>query len=387
MKFLHISDLHFGKKLNEFPLIEDQQFIIYKILQCIDEQKPDALLVAGDVYDKGIPSVDAVKLFDFFLNSLAQKKIPTYIISGNHDSPERMTCGASLMETSGIHFAPVYDGTVCKYELQDKEGPVNIYLLPFIKPAIVRAALELKGKSDEAEKIITYDDAIAAAISQMNVDWTKRNVLVAHQFVTGSERCDSEDISVGGSDNISSALFEKFDYVALGHLHGCQKAGGENIRYSGSPLKYSFSEVNHKKGGLIVELDAKGDLKVEQVLFEPHHDLRCIKGRYEEITLKKYWEGMGDGINDYLHITLTDEEDIPEGFARLQLIYKNLVSLEYDNSRTQRDNKIDAAAEVEKKSPLDLFEQFYELQNNQKFSEEQKKLSESLIEEIWGGAK
>ena len=387
MKFLHISDLHFGKKLNEFSFIEDQKFIIYKILQCIDEQKPDALLIAGDVYDKGIPSVDAVKLFDFFLNSLAQKKIPTYIISGNHDSPERMTCGASLMESSGIHFAPVYDGTSCKYELQDKEGPVNIYLLPFIKPAVVRAALEALGKTDEAEKITTYDDAVAAAISQMNVDWTQRNVLIAHQFVTGSSRCDSEEISVGGSDNISSALFEKFDYVALGHLHGCQKAGGENIRYSGSPLKYSFSEVNHKKGGLIVELGAKGVLKVEQFLFEPQHDLRCIKGKYEEITLKKYWEEMGDGINDYLHITLTDEEDIPEGFARLQLIYKNLVSLEYDNSRTQRDNKIDAAAEVEKKSPLDLFEQFYELQNNQKFSAEQKKLSESLIEEIWGGAK
>ena len=387
MKFLHISDLHFGKKLNEFSFIEDQKFIIYKILQCIDEQKPDALLIAGDVYDKGIPSVDAVKLFDFFLNSLAQKKIPTYIISGNHDSPERMTCGASLMESSGIHFAPVYDGTSCKYELQDKEGPVNIYLLPFIKPAVVRAALEALEKTDEAEKITTYDDAVAAAISQMDVEWTQRNVLIAHQFVTGSSRCDSEEISVGGSDNISSALFEKFDYVALGHLHGCQKAGGENIRYSGSPLKYSFSEVNHKKGGLIVELGAKGVLKVEQFLFEPQHDLRCIKGKYEEITLKKYWEEMGDGINDYLHITLTDEEDIPEGFARLQLIYKNLVSLEYDNSRTQRDNKIDAAAEVEKKSPLDLFEQFYELQNNQKFSAEQKKLSESLIEEIWGGEK
>ena len=387
MKFLHISDLHFGKKLNEFSLIEDQKFIVFKILQCIDEYKPDAILIAGDVYDKGIPSVEAVKLFDFFLNALAQKKLPVFIISGNHDSPERMTCGASLMESSGIHFAPVYDGTSCKYELHDKIGPVNIYLLPFIKPAVVRAALETLGKTDEAEKIITYDDAVAAAISQMNVDWSKRNVLVAHQFVTGSERCDSEDISVGGSDNISSALFEKFDYVALGHLHGCQKAGGENIRYSGSPLKYSFSEVNHKKGGLIVELGSKGELKVKQVLFEPQHNLRCIKGTYEEITLKKYWEQMGESINDYLHITLTDEEDIPEGFAKLQLIYKNLVSLDYDNSRTQKDNQIDAVTEVEKSSPLELFNKFYELQNNQGFSEEQKKFAQNLIEEIWGGEK
>ncbi len=387
MKFLHISDLHFGKKLNEFSLIEDQKFIIFKILQCIDEQKPDAVVIAGDVYDKGIPSVEAVKLFDDFLCRLAERKIDVFIISGNHDSPERMTCGASLMETSGIHFAPVYDGKVCKYELSDKNGPVNIYLLPFIKPAIVRAALEAQGKSDEAEKITTYDSAVEAAISQMNVDWSERNVLVAHQFITGSTRCDSEDISVGGTDNISAELFSKFDYVALGHLHGMQNAGGENIRYSGSPLKYSFSEVNHKKGGLIVELEQKGSLKVEEYPFESQHDLRCLKGTYEELTLKKYWEQLGEGVNDYLHITLTDEDDVPEGFARLQLIYKNLVSLSYDNSRTQKDNQIEAAANIENVSPLDLFEKFYTLQNNQEFSDEQKKFAQDLIEDIWGGKK
>ena len=387
MKFLHISDLHFGKKLNEFSLIEDQRFIIYKILQCIDEIKPDAVLIAGDVYDKGIPSVEAVKLFDDFLCRLAERKLQVFIISGNHDSPERMTCGASLMETSGIHFAPVYDGTVCKYQLDDKNGPVNIYLLPFIKPAVVKAALETLGKDELSQTITTYDSALDAAISQMNIDWSQRNILVAHQFVTGSKRCDSEDISVGGSDNISAELFNKFDYVALGHLHGMQKAGGENIRYSGSPLKYSFSEVNHKKGGLVVELDQKGSLKVEPVLFEPQHDLRCLKGTYEELTLKKYWEQLGEGINDYLHITLTDEDDVPEGFARLQLIYKNLVSLSYDNSRTQKDSQIEAVSQIENISPLDLFEKFYTLQNNQGFSDEQKKIARDLIEDIWGGKK
>lgn len=387
MKFLHISDLHFGKKLNEFSLIEDQQFIVYKILQAIDELKPDAVLIAGDIYDKGIPTIEAVKLFDTFLCRLAERKLEVFIISGNHDSPERMTCGASLMETSGIHFSRAYDGTVCKYELSDKNGPVNIYLLPYIKPAIVKAALEAQGKADEAEKITSYDSAVEAAISQMKVDWSQRNVLIAHQFVTGSARCDSEDISVGGSDNISAELFSKFDYVALGHLHGMQKAGGENIRYSGSPLKYSFSEVNHKKGGLMVDLEEKGSLKVKPVLFVPQHDLRCIKGTYEELTLKKYWEQMGDSINDYLHITLTDEEEIPEGFARLQLIYKNLVSLQYDNSRTQKDNKIEALSQIENISPLDLFERFYELQNNQKFSIEQRKFAQELIEDIWGGKK
>ena len=387
MKFLHISDLHFGKKLNEFSLVEDQEFIVYKILQCIDEQKPDALLVAGDIYDKGIPSVEAVKLFDFFLTSLAQKNIQTFIISGNHDSPERMTCGASLMETSGIHFAPVYDGECCKYELSDSLGTVNIYLLPFIKPAVVKAAFEKKGLTEQAEKIVSYNQAVEAAISQMNVNYSERNVLIAHQFVTGSARCDSEDISVGGTDNIDSDVFANFDYVALGHLHGMQKAGGENIRYSGSPLKYSFSEVNHHKGGLIIELGKKGELKVEPVYFEPKHDLRELRGTYEEITLKKFWEAMGDSVNDYLHITLTDEEEIPEGFAKLQYIYKNLVSLKYDNARTQKDNQIEGAVDVEKTSPLDLFEQFYVLQNNQGFSDQQKKFAQALIEDIWGGKK
>ena len=387
MKFLHISDLHLGKKLNEFSLVEDQEYIIYKILQCIDEQKPDALLVAGDIYDKSIPSVEAVKLFDFFLKNLAQRKIQTFIISGNHDSPERMTCGASLMETSGIHFAPVYDGTCCKYELQDTHGSVNIYLLPFVKPVVVKAALEKNGQSEQAEQIVSSDQAVQAAVLQMSVDFSQRNVLVAHQFVTGSTRCDSEDISVGGQDNIDAAVFGKFDYVALGHLHGMQKAGGDNIWYSGSPLKYSFSEANHHKGGLIIELNKKGELKVEPVSFEPSHDLRKLKGTYEELTLKKYWEQMGESVNDYLHITLTDEEEIPEAFSRLALIYKNLVSIQYDNTRTQKDNQIEGAINIEKTSPLDLFEGFYELQNNQKFSEEQKKFSQTIIEEIWGGKK
>ncbi len=387
MKFLHISDLHLGKRLNEFSLIEDQQHILLKILQAIDSEKPDALLIAGDIYDKGIPPVEAVKLFDDFLCRLAERKIEVYIISGNHDSAERMTCGASLMEASGIHFAPAYDGKLGHWQLQDKNGPVNIYLLPFVKPAVVKAALEVLGKNDQAEKISTYDSAVEAALAQGNIDWSQRNILVAHQFITGSARCDSEDISVGGSDNISAELFEKFDYVALGHLHGMQKAGDENIRYSGSPLKYSFSEVNHHKGALIIELDKKGELKVEPLYFEPKHDLRELKGTYEELTLKKYWEAMGESVNDYLHITLTDEEEIPEGFAKLQFIYRNLVSLKYDNARTQKDNQIEGALDVEKTSPLDLFEQFYLLQNNQGLSDQQKKFTQALIEDIWGGKK
>ena len=387
MKFLHISDLHLGKRLNELSLIEDQQYILLKILQAIDECKPDALLIAGDIYDKGIPSVEAVKLFDDFLCRLAERKLQVFIISGNHDSAERMTCGASLMDSSGIHFAPAYDGKLAHWQLQDKIGPVNIYLLPFVKPAVVKAALENLGKNEEAEKITSYDSAVEAALAQGNIDWSQRNILIAHQFITGSARCDSEDISVGGSDNISAEILSRFDYAALGHLHGMQRAGGENIRYSGSPLKYSFSEVNHKKGGLLVELGEKGQLDVKEVYFEPRHDLKKLRGTYQELTFKKYWEGLGDGVNDYLHITLTDQEDVPEGFAKLQLIYKNLLSLDYDNERTQKNNQIEGVGQIENRSPLDLFEDFYRLQNNQDFSDQQKSFAQGLIEDIWGGKK
>ncbi|MBR5402044.1 MAG: exonuclease SbcCD subunit D [Treponema sp.] len=380
MKFLHISDLHLGKRFSEFSLIEDQQYILYKIINCIDEQKPDALVIAGDVYDKNIPSVEAIKLFDEFLCKLAERKIQVYIISGNHDSAERMTCGASLMEASGIHFAKAYEGTVSCYTLQDKDGPVNFYLLPFIKPAVVKSVFP-----EEADKINSYTDAVRLAVQKAAPDFNGRNVLVAHQFVTGSARCESEEISIGGQDNVDAAVFEGFDYVALGHLHGAQKAGGENIRYSGSPLKYSFSEVNHKKGGLMVELGAKGQIKIEPVLFEPKHDVRELKGTYEELTLRKNYENTA--TDDYIHITLTDEEDIPEGFAKLQGIYKNLCKLDYDNTRTRTNATVDTVVDVERTSPLELFSEFFKIQNNKDLSEEQKSFVQNLIEEIWGGEK
>lgn len=378
MKFFHISDLHLGKRLLEFSLIEDQRFILLKILNIIDEQKPDAVLIAGDIYDKGIPSVEAVSLFDDFLYRLAQKNIQIFIISGNHDSPERITCGSKLMEASGVHFAPVYNGTVTPFKMEDKYGTVNVYLLPFIKPPVVKAVFP-----DEAEKIESYTDAVQCAINHMEINRNERNVLVAHQFVTGSLRCESEDITVGGSDNVDSAVFDAFDYVALGHLHGQQKAGRNEIRYSGTPLKYSFSEVKHKKCGLLVSMEEKGEIKIEELPLVPMHDLRELKGKYEELTLKKNYENTA--VDDYLHITLTDEDDIPEGFGKLQVIYKNLVKLDYDNERTRKNNEIDGIADIDKIRPIDLFSQFFELQNNMPLTEEQLNFTKDLIENIWGG--
>ncbi len=380
MKFLHISDLHLGKRMNEFSLIEDQRYILLQILNCIDSQKPDALLIAGDIYDKGIPSVEAVDLFDEFLRLLSQKKIPVFIISGNHDSPERMSCGSALMETSGFYFSKPYNGKLGHYVLQDENGSVNIYLMPFIKPAVVKACFP-----DEADKITSYTDAVKLALEKAQINYQERNVLIAHQFVTGSERCDSEELTIGGLDNVDASVFNGFDYVALGHLHGAQKCGSEKIQYSGSPLKYSFSEVNHKKGGFIIELGKKGELQIEKVLFEPKHDVREIKGTYEELTFKPNYEKTV--VEDYLHITLTDEEEIPEGFGRLQLIYKNLVKLDYDNARTRAADKVDDAVDVEGTAPIDLFEQFYEKLNGSGFSAVQKVFVQELIEKIWEGEK
>lgn len=376
MKFFHISDLHLGKRLNEFSLIEDQRHILYKILNCIDSQKPDAVLIAGDVYDKGIPTIEAVSLFDDFLYKLSQKKLQVFIISGNHDSPERMTCGTRLMESTGIHFAQTYDGTICKYTLQDEFGPVNIYLLPFIKPAVVKAVWP-----DDAEKITDYSEAVSFAIQKMNVDTSQRNVLVAHQYVTGTLHCDSEEFNVGGLDNVDFDVFDSFDYVALGHLHGHQKAGRNEIRYSGSPLKYSFSEVNQKKGGIIVQIAKKGEIEINHVELEPLRNLRELKGTYEELTLKKNYENTA--LDDFIHITLTDEDDVPEGFGKLCLIYKNLVKLDYDNQRTRTNNEISGAVDLEHSSPLSLFEEFYKLQNNMELSDEQKDFMQSLIENLW----
>lgn len=378
MTFLHISDLHLGKRLNEFSLIEDQRYILVKILNLIDETKPDALLIAGDIYDKGIPSVEAVTLFDDFLCRLATKKIQVFIISGNHDSPERMTCGTKLMEASGIHFAPVYDGNITPYKMKDKFGEVNIYLLPFIKPAIVKSIFP-----ELADEILSYTDAVKIAIQKMNVNPNERNVLVAHQFVTGSARCDSEDISVGGSDNVDICVFNDFDYVALGHLHGNQTAGKNEIRYSGSPLKYSFSEVTHCKGALLITMENKSVINITQKKLEPLRDLRELKGSYAELTLKKNYENTNK--DDFLHITLTDEDDILEGFSKLQVIYKNLIKLDYDNERTRTNNEINGAIEVEKVQPIELFSQFFELQNNVELSEQQRLFTSQIIENIWAG--
>lgn len=377
MKLIHLSDIHLGKRVNEFSMLEDQAHILKKILAVVDEEKPDGVLIAGDVYDKSVPSTEAVQLFDDFLVWLAKRKLPVFIISGNHDSPERLSFANRLIDAVGIHLAPVYNGVVEPITLSDEYGPVNVYMLPFIKPAHVR------GFFPDTE-ITGYSDAVAAAIGRMNIDKTQRNVLITHQFVTGAQRSDSEELSVGGTDNIGAEVFCDFDYVALGHIHGPQNMDSGRIRYCGSPLKYSFSEAAQQKSVTVAELKEKGALEIHTVPLIPRRDMVELKGSYQQLTLREFYENT-TYQEDYTHITLTDEEDIPEAVAKLRAVYHNLMKLDYDNTRTRHSAAISGAENVETRSPIDLFAEFYELQNGLPMSAEQTELVASLIEKIWEG--
>ena len=381
MKLIHLSDLHLGKRVNEFSMLEDQRYILDKIISIADEEKPDAILIAGDIYDKSVPSAEAVELFDEFLVRLSERNLQVFVISGNHDSPERLAFGSRLMDSNGIHISPVYNGEAVSFPLEDEYGRVNIYMLPFVKPAHVRRYYPDK-------EIASYTDALRVAVEEMNIDTEERNVLVTHQFVTGALRSESEEISVGGSDNVDASVFDGFDYVALGHIHGpqdislSQRAAVTHIRYCGTPLKYSFSEAKHEKSVTIVELAEKGELTVRIVPLFPLHDMAEIRGTYEELTLKSFYEDT-TYRDDYMHITLTDEDDIPDAVGKLRVIYRNLMKLDYDNKRTRSSAEISGDEAAESKSPLELFADFYELQNGAPMAEAQSAFIKELIEEVW----
>lgn len=372
MKLFHLSDLHIGKRVNEFSMIEDQKYILTQILYAADQEKPDGILISGDVYDRTIPTAEAVQVFDAFLTRLSEQKIPAFIISGNHDSAERLAFGSSLMGKSGIYFSKVYDGTVEKIPMQDAYGTVWIYLLPFLRPSTIRHALP-----ERAEEVQSAVDAVRIALEQTKIDEKERNVLLAHQFVTGAKRCDAEELQVGDVDQIPAELFTSFEYVALGHIHSPQKVGRETVRYCGAPLKYSFSEAGQEKSITVVELKEKGSVDLRTIPLKPLHDLRKIRGTYLEVTAKSFYENRD--CEDYLQVTLTDEEDVPDGMAKLRTIYPNLMRLEYDNKRTRSNAEVRAAERVEEKSELELFQEFYELQNNQSMTEVQEQFVEELL--------
>ena len=375
MKLFHLADLHIGKRVNEFSMIEDQKYILKRILDLAEEEKPDGIILAGDIYDKQIPSAEAVQVFDEFITRLAGRAIPVFIISGNHDSAERLAFGGRLLNNRGIYLSPVYDGSVTKIPLKDQYGTVWIHLLPFIRPSTVRHVFE-----NEADLVTDVQTAAETVIRHMEIDLKDRNILVAHQFVTGASRCESEDVQVGGLDNIDAAVFTPFDYTALGHIHSPQNVGTDRVRYCGTPLKYSFSEVDQEKSITVVELEKKGTVRTSLLPLKPLRDMRKLRGTYLELTDRSFYRDMNR--EDYIQVTLTDEDDVPDGLQKLRVIYPNIMQLLYDNQRTKTTQEVDAAQAVEKKTEIELFYEFYELQNNQPMTKQQKDFAEQLIREI-----
>lgn len=377
MKLFHLSDLHLGKRINEFSMLEDQQYILSRILEWVHKEKPDVLILAGDIYDKAVPSAEAVSLFDWFLTELADKSCPVCIVSGNHDSAERLAFGARLMNARNIFLSPVYEGKTETVDFKDPFGRVRIHLLPFVRPLSVRHAFP-----GEADGIIDYQTALRTAVEHMELLEGERNVLAAHQFITGAMSCESEEVTVGGLDNGDASLFDAFDYVALGHIHSPQSVGRKEVRYCGTPLKYSFSEVSQEKSITVVELGEKGNIQIKTLPLKPLRDMRKIRGTYMEVTDRAFYEGTNQ--QDYIQVTLTDEEDIPDGIQKLRTIYPNIMRLEYDNRRTGKNAEIKEWEKPEELSERELFSRFYEQQNNQPMSPEQEAFVKHIMEEIKG---
>lgn len=375
---MHLADLHLGKRVNGFSMMEDQEYILNRILEIMEEEQPDGLLIAGDVYDKTIPPAEAVRLMDDFLTAVAAKHVPVFLISGNHDSAERVAFGHQLMQGSGIWISPVYDGTIRHHTLEDRWGEVNIYLIPFLRPSVVRSFFP-------DVEIEDYTDALRTIIEDLQVDTSRRNVVLAHQFVTAAgalpETCDSEQLSVGGLDRVDGSVFSPFDYTALGHLHGPQRVGSETIRYAGSPLKYSFSELHQKKSVTVAELREKGEAEIRQIPLQPRREMIELRGTFEEILAEA--RKKGELQTDYYHMILTDETDVVDALSRLREYYPNIMLLDYDNRRTRSQKEVEQLDRVEERTPGELFAALYEQQNGQEMDSDRKEYLDGLIREIW----
>lgn len=385
MKLFHLGDLHLGRRVGEFSLIDDQADILNQLIGLSDEHKPDAILLAGDIYDKSVPSGEAMTLFDDFLTSLSGRGIKILIVSGNHDSPERLNFGSRLMARNGVYLAGTFSGILQQVVLQDAFGPVCIHLLPFIKPRMVTPYFADR-------EMETYDAAIRAVISAAAINSSVRNVLVAHQFITCNghepERSESETIAIGGLDNIDVSAFDGFDYVALGHLHGPQMIGHEHVRYAGSPLKYSFSEARQHKSVTVIDLKEKGNLKISLLPLKAIRDLREIKGPLAMLlgAGRDATQTTGEINQDYIRAILTDEEEVFDAVGQLRLVYPNLMRIDFENSRTcaLAPSKTAASGDIALQSPMNLFAEFYANQNNVGLSEEQIRVMIDIFETAGG---
>lgn len=377
MKILHLADLHLGKVIQEQSLLEDQKYMLNEIIEKIKEEEIDIILISGDVYDRSIPQADAIDLLDDFLNILIKDlKKQVFIISGNHDSKERLGFGNKIFENEGLFISSKYEGKIKKVELQDEYGKLNIYMLPFIKP------IEVKKYFDDES--LSYDETIKKIIEKEDIDESQRNIILTHQFVTSIgeevERTESEVLTLGGTDNVDISNYNKFDYVAIGHVHRPQRIGRDTARYAGTMLKYSFSEVNHKKTMPIIDFKEKGNIDIKLVELKPLRDMREIKGPIEKL-IENYEE---ENANDYIRAIITNEEPVYDAIGQIRRIYPNVLKLEVQNSKilSNIEFKTENLQKVKSKSEVELFNEFYKFQNNIELNVEQKNLIQEVVKEI-----
>ena len=380
MKILHLADLHLGKILQEQSLIEDQEYMLKEIIKIIKNEDIGAVLISGDVYDRSVPPAEAVNLLDNFLKILIKElKIKVFIISGNHDSKDRLGFGSKIFEDEGLYIESKYNGNLRKIEIEDEYGKLNIYMLPFIKPVEVKPYFE-----DDLEN--NYNTAINKIIKKEKINKEERNIILVHQFVTAGtvepERSESEVLTLGGIENVDVSNFDDFDYVAIGHVHRPQKIGRDTARYAGTMLKYSFSEINHNKTVPIIDFKEKGNIEINLKELAPIRDMREIKGPIEELLKKENYEK--GNINDYIKAIITNEETVYDAIGQIRRIYPNTLKLEIRNSKTI--NSVEEQnlnlEKVKKKSELELFSDFYKSQNNVDLDEKQKEIIKDIISEV-----
>lgn len=372
MRFLHISDLHLGKRVYEYSMLEEQRNALWQVLSVIDEKKVEGIFIAGDIYDKSIPTIEAIELFDSFLVELSNRNIDVYIISGNHDSPERVGFGAEFFKGKRIYISKAYEGIIQYVDKEDSYGKIRIHLIPFLKPANVRRFYQ------EAE-ITDYNSAIRTVVENMELCEEGRNIVLVHQFITGAVRSQSEESFLGGMDNIEYDLFDEFDYVALGHIHKSQAMGRQQVRYSGALVKYALDEINQIKSMTLVEIKNKGEVETETIPIKPIHEMRRIEGTYMELTDRKNY--VDTKLDDYLYVVLKDEEDVPDALRKLRVIYPNILKLEYDNTRTRLRNSVIEGKAIRRKEPMEYIEELFRKQNNEDMTSEQAMVLRRIMED------
>ena len=381
MKILHLSDLHIGKIVLEQSMLDDQKYMLNQIIEKIKEEKIELVLISGDIYDRGVPPSDAVTVLNNFLKVLIKDLyLKVCIIAGNHDSKERLNFGSEIFKSDGLYISSIYNGNIDKVELEDEYGKLNIYMLPYIKPIEVRQFFE------EDVDVSSYHNAVKEVILKENINEKERNIILSHQFVTSGgiepEKSESETLYLGGTENVDVSCYDKFDYVALGHIHGPQRIGRDTARYAGTILKYSFSEVHQNKSLTVIDFKEKENLKIDLIPLKPLRDMRVIKGPIEELTKEENYSKTNR--EDYIRAIITNEEQVYDAIGQLRKIYPNVLRLDIENSKAKIDSeaKLSDLDNIKKKDEVELFNEFYKYQNNQDLNEVQLEIIKNVIKEV-----